>query len=570
MRGRTNSSKGRGRSMKRAHDRRLMGCAMIVAALAATAELPAQDTPTPGAVRQSVRQQRPEIPRTAEELPAAASTQDPLAGVPEGGPRIRIDRFDITGNKIVPTEELRALLARYEGTELTLFEIYELSDVITRYYRDRGYTVASCNVPEQRVASGVVRLEIIEGLIGEIKVEGNKRYRTSFLRNNIDRIETGKVLTEQALRAQLDPLNELPGLEAQAVIQPGTNFGESAIVFRVQEDPINGSVRVNNYGRESIGDLRVEGDLALNSIFGIGERFDVSAVQAEKDLLNYISAAYSMPIPGDLQTRAAVYYNTYDYEVSSPDLVLGLSGDGENFGVSFNHRLLWGGNTVTFGMGFDRTVTTQVMGLFGRESSDLNLLQLTGSFGHAHGNTAYTLLSGVLSTNFRGNDRAPITLRLENNAQALKARFDLGHYHKLSEFWLLLLRATVVASPDPLVDTEQFRIGGRDSIRAYASSEVGGDYGYALSAELQRSIDWLPNHPLRLSLFADVGTVFKYDAQLLNESRSDTIAGFGAGLDFQVTDNAALSLEIARRLGSHRSIDGRDAYRIWAGMNVNF
>ena len=549
----------------------LMGWVFAASALLAVGALSAEDAPSPGAVRQSVQPQRPVTPKAPEQTQSEKPVADPLAGVPEGGTRIRINRFEITGNKIVPLAELHALVASYEGSDLTLFQIYELADGITRYYRNKGYTVASCNVPEQRISSGVVRLEIIEGVIGEVRIEGNKWYRTNTLLSGIDQIETGTVLTEDALRKQLDPLNELPGLRAQAVIQPGSNYGESAVVFRVTEDPISGAVRFNNHGRKSIGELRFEGDLALNSVYGFGERFDLSVVQAEENLLNYVSAGFSLPMPGNLRTRFATYYSHYDYRIAGKaGATLGLNGSGENYGLSANHRATRGDATLTWGIGFDRTTTTLVTGPLLSEHRFLNLLQASASYSRSHGSDAFTFLNGTISSNFRSNHRDPVTLQPENDAQAFKVRFDLGHYRKLTENWLLLFRATAVGSIQPLVDTEQFRIGGPDSVRADASSEIGGDYGFAFSFEVQRPIPWFPVVPARFSLFTDFGKVYRYEAALLKEAKSDTISGVGSGLELRVFDNATINIAVARRLGTRRAVDGRDDYRIWAGMNVNF
>ena len=78
---------------------------------------------------------------------------------------------------MIPADELRVIVAWYEGQSLTLFEIYSVADELTQFYRDQGYSVASVTVPAQKISSGTVKLEVIEGRIGAISIKGSKANR---------------------------------------------------------------------------------------------------------------------------------------------------------------------------------------------------------------------------------------------------------------------------------------------------------------------------------------------------------------------------------------------------------
>src|SRR5690606_36348240 len=103
----------------------------------------------PGTVQEPLRQ-RPELPSApaAPVLPEAPAPAAP--GVPPGGRQVLVQRFEIAGNSALPAEELARIVAPFAGRSLTLLEIYEVADAVTRYYRERGYTLATAAVPAQK------------------------------------------------------------------------------------------------------------------------------------------------------------------------------------------------------------------------------------------------------------------------------------------------------------------------------------------------------------------------------------------------------------------------------------
>jgi hemolysin activation/secretion protein len=542
---------------------------------------------TPGAVQETLKK-RPELPPTPRDLPITEPAARPTVPVAPGGKKIPIQRFEVSGNEVISTDELRGILAPYEGQSLTLFEIYDVADALTRYYRDRGYSVASVNVPAQKVSTGVVRLEVIEGRIGSIAVDGNKRYRTRSLERYLGDIAVGDVIQRSALEEELLLLNDLPGLTARAVVEPGDEFGESNFVLRAEEDLIDSAARLNNYGRVSIGEWRLEGDLGVNAPFGWGDRLEVNAVWADSNNLNYLSGRYSVPILYR-GTRASVYYSSYNYEIHSTENggfpLLDITGDGDNFGANVAHPIIRSRRQNLFvTVGFDRTVTRQLTEPIGvKAKRDIGLLVLTGLYSREHADQSFTTVGAIFSTNFDSNDRNRLTGLPENNAQTAKLRIDASHYRALGGLWAFQVRGTAVGSIDPLVDTERFRIGGRENVRAYASSELAGDGGYALSLEVFRYFNFTPNLPASASLFIDTGTVTRKDCNTVVasgvvqaglglgcEGATQSISGAGFAFETFFKDHYKVNFELAHHIGTHEAFDGRRGVRLWAGISSNF
>ena len=547
--------------------------ALTLPALCSTTN--AQELPTPGTVQEQFRQQTPTQPRG--EVPDLESAkQAPQTGIPTGGKQILIDRFEISGNTVIGDAELDALAAPFEGRSLTLFEIYEVADMLTQHYRDQGYAVATVTVPAQKVSSGIVLLEVIEGRIGKVEVAGNPIYKDSFVQRQIQEIQPGGIISEQYLQNDLLRLNDLPGLNAQAVVQPGDSFGESNLVLKTEGDRFEYAARFNNYGRTSIGEWKVEGDLGINSPLGIGDRIDLGIVHAEGGMLNYFSGRYSVPVLGH-GTRASVYFSRFDYVVDSDELPLGfqgldLSGDGDNFGVNIFHPFIRSRDENLFvGVAFDRAITRQLTRSIAlKEKADIGVMRLSAIYSRVHGNNSFTTLTGIFSTNFDENERDPVTLRPENNAQTAKLEIQASHFHPFNDLWSVYGKLILAGSVDQLVDVEKFRIGGRDSVRGYASAELAGDGGYSVSLELQRRFVYAGSMPSRAFLFFDSGTVTRKNAALIGLASSESISGAGIGLETLITPQYRLNVELAKQIGSQESVDGRDGLRIWAGLNANF
>jgi hemolysin activation/secretion protein len=63
----------------------------------------------------------------------------------------------------------------------------ELRDRLTLLYVDAGYLNSGAVLPDQDVAEGVVEFHIVEGRLTDLRVEGNRWFRTGYLERRIRR-----------------------------------------------------------------------------------------------------------------------------------------------------------------------------------------------------------------------------------------------------------------------------------------------------------------------------------------------------------------------------------------------
>jgi hemolysin activation/secretion protein len=109
-------------------------------------------------------------------------------------------------------------------------------------------------------------------------------------------------------------------------------------------------------------------------------------------------------------------------------------------------------------------------------------------------------------------------------------------------------------SPDALVSSEQFGLGGEDSVRGYLESEALGDYGATLQTELRTPplaeyVGGSPVQSLRAYSFVDVGGAQIHNP-LPGQIRSYSFSSAGVGVRLKVTDYLNGSLEDAQVMAS--------------------
>jgi hemolysin activation/secretion protein len=315
-------------------------------------------------------------------------------------------------------------------------------------------------------------------------------------------------------------------------------------------------------------------------------------------MLDYFNLGYSVPILY-AGTRAAAYFSRNDYKVDSDELERGfefldVSGDGDNFGFSISHPVIRSRKENLYvGIGYDRVITRQLVRAFCpdptcKSKADVTLMNQNVLYGRFHQDDSYSTVSLNFATNFNGNDRIfdetdrNFGRLREKNAQAAKLRLDLTHYRNIIGAWAVFGKLTMVGSTDPLVDTQRFRIGGRDSVRGYASSELAGDGGYAATIEIQRQLLFADKWPTRAFIFGDTGAVTRKNAATLSKAlgypnvprshvtSSESISGAGVGMETLLGGRYRINLELAKQIGSQEAVDGRDGVRVWFGLTANF
>lgn len=179
----------------------------------------------------------PDKPEAAAEgQPSETHESNPArSDVPEA-PRetVKVQKFRFSGNVSIHTAELEKLAEPHLGTEFDLAGSEKIAKAMTEEYRCRGFTLATAYVLEQEVKEETVEIAIVEGQVGEILVEGNKRFSAEFIRLHLDDLLGVGAFREDKLERAVLILNDFPGLKVETTLQAGKEPGTTDIVAKVE------------------------------------------------------------------------------------------------------------------------------------------------------------------------------------------------------------------------------------------------------------------------------------------------------------------------------------------------
>jgi len=522
----------------------------------------AGDPLTPGGVREPFKQDTLTPPSTPVAPPIKQTT--PQREKQDTSKRIQVSRFEIVGNTLIPTKELISQIKELQGQKLSLEEIYAAADILTDYYRTRGYSLAKVTVPAQRINLGIIELSVVEGLLNTVKFNGVEGYEASDLRRYLASLEDGKAISLPALERDLLLLNDLPGLTAKSLIKPGPIFGTSDLYVDAKEVPFQGRVSVNNYGRTEIGQWRLDGEFIFNNLTGHGDQLNLALSKSEQGLLSYLNVGYNTPI-NTLGTRVGINVSQIDYNIGGEFGSLDIEGDSTDVQLTVSHPVIrTRRENLLIGLAVGRNeALSSTLGTVTRDN-DLNLVELSMLYNRVHDNNAISSVSATLSTNFRSNPDG-----LRNNAQKAKLIVDGNHLLALDNNWSVSLRGLVSLTSAPLVDSEKFSIGGQGSVRGFPSSEIRGDSGYLMNLELRRRFNLDGQLPGSARVFFDHGRVYRR-LPIADEVRQENLSSVGIGFTVIPTKNFSIDMEFARPTDDHPTSDERDGGRFWVSLTTVF
>jgi len=127
------------------------------------------------------------------------------------------------------------------------------------------------------------------------------------------------------------------------------------------------------------------------------------------------------------------------------------------------------------------------------------------------------------------------------------------------------------AADKNLDSSEQFFLGGPNSVRAYDVGTLGGALGALASAELRHNLGASSYGTWQTILFVDSGVVRIYKNTFDVGDNSATLSGTGVGMNWAAGNGWTAALGVAKPIGAvPRLVGDMASTRVWLEMHKAF
>ena len=444
-------------------------------------------------------------------------------------------------------EALTARLQPFLGQEITPETPTQVKQEISAYYTEANQPFLLVQIPEQDVTTGKVRYVIMEGHVGDILYTGNKWFSSELLGRYLH-VKSGDKIDEPQLLNDVASMNRNPFHFTEVVLQPGDKKGKTDIELMTQEHfPLRVFGGADNTGNPFTG----------NSRYFAG--FNWGNALFQDDLLTYQFTT------ADNYKRFWSHFGSYTsffswghslflyggYSEIHPH-IRNFSSEGKSYQGSLRYNMplkpYYKSVRQEVGVGAD------IKGM----NSSLFFSDLTGSIPvSAHlSNLSQLVLSYGLQ---QSSPRNKLNLSLEFFASPVlwmanqnKERFNEIRPHALPRYfysrlntadnWTLPHKFVLAANlrlqgaTMPLMPSEQFGLGGYNSVRGYDEHAFNADLALCANVELRMPTIkvFKCSNALTFLAFLDYGVGHNFKNDFHGVSSTEHLLGIGPGVRYEI------------------------------------
>ena len=493
----------------------------------------------------------PKLPPIDELLgdPGNPTTPDSVDG--DRDATFVISGIQIEGSTRYTNEDFADLFAQYVDRPVTFNELLQLRSAVTARYVEDGFITSGAFIPPQTLENGMVTVQVIEGVIEDIEIVGTRRLKTEYIRSRLGLAAQPPINADRLLeglqRLQIDPLIETVSADLQAGVRPGTSILRVEVT---EADSFDLTLGLDNGRSPNIGSVRRRIDVSEGNLFGIGDRF--FAGYSNTDGSNSLDLSYSVPVsPHNTRinleggiSESRVIDETFD--------VLDISSDAFYYEVGVTHPLIESPTEeLTLGLELSHKENQTRLGI-----DNIGPFPLSPG-ADENGESRVTALRFSQGWTKRSQKQV-IAARSQFNLglDLLNATVNEGDIPD-SEFFswrgqgqwvrllgddsLFFLRSDVQLAANSLLSSEQFGLGGQQTVRGYRQDALLRDNGLLVSAEARFPIlRFAEDSVVQVTPFLEAGAAWNHRD---TPEGNNVLVGTGVGLLWQQDDNLSARLD---------------------------
>ncbi|HEY5801025.1 MAG TPA: POTRA domain-containing protein [Burkholderiaceae bacterium] len=519
-------------------------CLMLAGLSAATVQAQTSDN------RSNFQRTLPRAP-TPERQRVQPLQQQPVRDLTElENTRVRPTAFKIAGARAVPFGEVAALFNPLLNTDTTVGQLLAAARQATALYNARGYALSYAYIPLQDFAGGVVQVVVVEGYVGSLSLQNAPPHYAARIRALAAPVLAERPLRRATFERAVTLISRLPGIGVDANVPVPENTqgaSELQLGIRYKKFATSAAFDFNHPGVQGILGASVNGMTAL------ADQLTVSAMAPRgKFDKRYYALDYALPV-GDRGWTARL--NAYRY-------------DGKDSAFPFNGAVLskmYGDNRVGLSASYPviasaSTLVVAELGAYGGASGES--YRAPNEPSRLDLRTKTRVLQGGVSGSKQGETNAmEAGVQLAKGVKGagagqLEDLADLG-FHKVrvnarrndqwaGGSWKTSVSGVAQHTRSRLPSSEKIVFGGAYFGAAYPASDISGDRGWAVAAEVAKPLAGAT--AMQVEPFAGVdamrvrSTVFEVQRGMLGSAI--------VGVRLARADKFSVSLAVAKPVGA--------------------
>lgn len=497
----------------------------------------------------------PSAPETKAVAAPAAADKKPVV-------RFEIDEYRIEGADLLPQIEVEEAVYPFLGPGRTAEDVEKARAALEKAYASKGYQTVTVSIPQQNVENGIVVLKVAEVKVGRLRVKNSRFFDLDKIKAKAPSVAEGKVPNFDAITKDIVSLNQLPDRKVTPALRAGVTPGTVDVDLNVEDKfPLHGSVELNNRQIPNTTDLRLVNTIHYDNLWQRGDSISFSyqvAIERPSDTKVY-SGSY-------LARTDADWLSILIYGVDSQSDVATVGGQnvvgpGGILGGravitlpskdNFFHTLSAGIDYKHFGENLSQNGTFEF-------STPVTYMPLVANYSATWQHEGGTTQLNVGTTfGLRGFGSSPTDFdnkRFGATENFFDIRGDVSHTHDLPGGVQVFGKVQGQLADQPLVSSEQFSMGGLDTVRGYLETEALGDAAVVGTIELRTPNigDWVANlskgapgepqkivaiNEWRFFVFGDAGRA-EILKPLPEQNFVFDMASYGVGTRFKMLDYA--------------------------------
>jgi hemolysin activation/secretion protein len=505
------------------------------------------------------------------EGPAGPPADPPVAAEARS---LDVNEFRVSGVTRLPTLEVEKVLTPFLGPGRSLEDVERARAALEKAYSSRGYQAVTVAIPRQTVRNGVVSLEVTEGRVVRLRVQGAEWFSPFDVKDMAPSMAVGSVPNFDEVVQDIVALNQIPDRRVTPSLRAGTLPGTIVADLNVEDRlPLHGSLELNDRYSAYTTPVRLNGAVRYDNLWQAGHSlalaFQVAPGSLKESLVLSLSYLARFPRVSWLTLSA-----TGILQNSNVSTLGSVAVAGKGWVVATNASFTLPSTSSWFqslsaGLAYKRFLE-DVAG----QQTPIGYLPVNAGYTASWQEPEWRMQASASTVfNVATWSSSPTEFdakRYGATASFMSFRGDGSRTDVLPLGFEVGEKILGQYSPGPLIGPEQLAIGGIDTVRGYLEAQALGDFGLdgqfeVRSPMLFRGSGNLAFDGLQLLAFLDLGFVGIHKP--LPEQQQDFFLwSAGAGGRFRALGHAGGALEVGvpfRTVGTTEKFHPRIHFKVW-------